>query len=143
MALRNWKTVDSKVQAARETADYISEKGRQAGRNKFMKDAAKIRVLCVDDHPVVRDGIEAIINLQPDMMLAGAAATGAEALARFSELRPDVAIVDLQLPDMTGFDLIKKIKAKSPNARTICLTPPESAAPIQPTPEPEPQRYVT
>jgi DNA-binding NarL/FixJ family response regulator len=45
-----------------------------------MKDTAKIRVLCVDDHPVVRDGIAAIINLQPDMMLAGAAATGGEAL---------------------------------------------------------------
>jgi len=48
-----------------------------------MKDAGKIRVLCVDDHPVVRDGIAAIINLQRDMMLAGAAATGGEALERF------------------------------------------------------------
>src|SRR5258707_3032907 len=117
MALRNWKTVDSKVQAARETADCISEKGRQAGRNKFMKDAAKIRVLCVDDHPVVRDGIEAIINLQPDMMLAGAASTCAAALARFSELRPDVAILDLQLADMNRFDFIQRINAKAPNAR--------------------------
>src|SRR5258708_9448770 len=98
MALRNWKTVDSKVQAARETADYISEKGRQAGRNKFMKDAAKIRVLCVDDHPVVRDGIEAIINLQPDMMLAGAATPGAEALTIFSRLRPHVARLSLPCP---------------------------------------------
>jgi DNA-binding NarL/FixJ family response regulator len=142
MALRNWKTVDSKVQAARETADYISEKGRQAGRNKFMKDAAKIRVLCVDDHPVVRDGIEAIINLQPDMMLAGAAATGAEALARFSELRPDVAIVDLQLPDMTGFDLIKKIKAKSPNARIIVLSSHEGDVDIQRALEAGAQGYV-
>src|SRR5258708_26112609 len=102
MALRNWKTVDSKVQAARETADYISEKGRQAGRNKFMKDAAKIRVLCVDDHPVVRDGIEAIINLQPDMTLAGPAATGAESLPTLSELRRDAAIVDLALPGTNG-----------------------------------------
>jgi len=69
-----------------------------------MKDAVKIRVLCVDDHPVVRDGIAAIISLQPDMVLAGAAATGGEALERFFELRPDVALVDLQLPDLSGFD---------------------------------------
>ena len=74
-----------------------------------MKDAGKIRVFCVDDHPVVRDGIAAIINLQPDMMLAGAAGTGGEALKQFVELHPDVALIDLQLPDMNGFDLIKKI----------------------------------
>jgi DNA-binding NarL/FixJ family response regulator len=96
-----------------------------------MKDAGKIRVLCVDDHPVVRDGIGAIINLQPDMMLAGAAATGGEALERYFELRPDVALVDLRLPDMSGFDLIKRIKNKSPNARIIVLSSHEGDVDIQ------------
>ena len=73
-----------------------------------MKDTGKIRVLCVDDHPVVRDGIAAIINLQPDMMLAGAAAAGGEALERFCELRPDVTLVDLQLPDDAAqFDVVR------------------------------------
>ncbi len=96
-----------------------------------MKDTGKIRVLCVDDHPVVRDGIAAIINLQPDMMLAGAAATGGEALEQFFELHPDVALVDLQLPDMSGFDLIKKIKDKSPNARIIVLSSHEGDVDIQ------------
>ena len=96
-----------------------------------MKGAAKIRVLCVDDHPVVRDGLGAIINLQPDMMLAGAAATGDEALEQFLKLRPDVALVDLQLPDMSGFELIKKIKDKSPNARIIVLSSHEGDADIQ------------
>src|SRR5580704_4192998 len=96
-----------------------------------MKDAGKIRVLCVDDHPVVRDGIAAIINLQPDMTLAGSAATGGEALERFSELRPDVALVDLRLPDMSGFELIKKIKDKSPSARIIVLSSREGDADIQ------------
>src|SRR6266850_205435 len=96
-----------------------------------MKETGKIRVLCVDDHPVVRDGIAAIINLQPDMVLAGAAATGGEALERFFELRPDVALVDLQLPDMSGFDLIKKIKDKSPNARIIVLSSHEGDVDIQ------------
>src|SRR5258707_5081189 len=96
-----------------------------------MKDGEKIRVLCVDDHPIVRDGIAAIINLQRDMMLAGAAATGDEALKRFFELRPDVALVDLQLPDMSGFDLIKKIKDKTPNARILVVTSPDDDVDIQ------------
>ena len=107
-----------------------------------MNDAGKIRVLCVDDHPVVRDGISAIINLQPDMMLAGAAATGGEALERFFELRPDVALVDLQLPDMSGFDLIKKIKDKSPNARIIVLSSHEGDVDIQRALEAGAQGYV-
>jgi len=107
-----------------------------------MKDAGKIRVLCVDDHPVVRDGIAAIISLQPDMVLAGAAATGGEALERFFELRPDVALVDLQLPDMSGFDLIKKIKDKSPNARIIVLSSHEGDVDIQRALEAGAQGYV-
>jgi len=107
-----------------------------------MNEAGKIRVLCVDDHPVVRDGISAIINLQPDMMLAGAAATGGEALERFFELRPDVALVDLRLPDMSGFDLIKKIRNKSPNARIIVLSSHEGDADIQRALEAGAQGYV-
>ena len=107
-----------------------------------MKDSGKIRVLCVDDHPVVRDGIAAIINLQRDMMLAGAAATGGEALKRFFELRPDVALVDLQLPDMSGFDLIKKIKDKSPTARIVVLSSHEGDVDIQRALEAGAQGYV-
>jgi DNA-binding NarL/FixJ family response regulator len=107
-----------------------------------MKDAGKIRVLCVDDHPIVRDGIAAIIGLQPDMMLAGAAATGGEALERFFELRPDVTLVDLRLPDMSGFDLIKKIKDKSPNARIIVLSSHEGDVDIQRALEAGAQGYV-
>jgi DNA-binding NarL/FixJ family response regulator len=107
-----------------------------------MKDAGKIRVFCVDDHPVVRDGIEAIINLQPDMILAGAAATGGEALERYFELRPDVALVDLQLPDMSGFDLIKKIRDKAPNARIIVLSSHEGDVDIQRALESGAQGYV-
>jgi DNA-binding NarL/FixJ family response regulator len=107
-----------------------------------MKDARKIRVLCVDDHPVVRDGVEALINLQPDMMLVGAAATGREALERFFALNPDVALLDLQLPDMSGFDLIKKIKDKSPNARIIVLSSHEGDVDIQRALEAGAQGYV-
>jgi DNA-binding NarL/FixJ family response regulator len=107
-----------------------------------MKDAGKIRVLCVDDHPIVRDGIVAIINLQPDMTLVGAAATGGEALERFVKLRPDVALVDLQLPDMSGFDLIQKITDKSPNARIIVLSSHEGDVDIQRALEVGAQGYV-
>jgi DNA-binding NarL/FixJ family response regulator len=107
-----------------------------------MKDGGKIRVLCVDDHPIVRDGIAAIINLQPDMVLAGAAATGGEALERFLELRPDVTLVDLQLPDMSGFDVIKKIRDKFSNARIIVLSSHEGDVDIQRALESGAQGYV-
>jgi DNA-binding NarL/FixJ family response regulator len=107
-----------------------------------MKATAKIRVLCVDDHPIVREGVAAIINLQPDMTLAGSAATGGEALARFAELSPDVALVDLRLPDMTGFELIKKMRDKSPNARIIVLSSHEGDVDIQRALEAGAQGYV-
>ena len=101
-----------------------------------------IRIVVADDHPIVRDGIAAIINLQPDMTLAGDAGTGSEALERFSELRPDVALVDLQLPDMSGFDLITKIKDKSPNARVVVLSSHEGDVDIQRALEAGAQGYV-
>jgi DNA-binding NarL/FixJ family response regulator len=107
-----------------------------------MKATAKIRVLCVDDHPVVRDGVEAIINLQPDMLLAGAAATGGEAVERFRELRPDVTLVDLRLPDMSGFDLIKKLKDQSPDARIVVLSSHEGDVDIKRALEAGAQGYV-
>jgi DNA-binding NarL/FixJ family response regulator len=107
-----------------------------------MTTSAKIRVLCVDDHPIVREGVGAIINLQPDMTLAGAAATGTEALERFVELGPDVTLVDLRLPDMSGFDLIRKIKARSPKARIIVLSSHEGDVDIQRALEAGAQGYV-
>ncbi len=96
-----------------------------------MTTTAKIRVLCVDDHPIVREGIAAIIGLQPDMTMAGTAATGREAIERFVELRPDVSLVDLRLPDMSGFDVIRAIRDKSPNARIVVLSSYEGDVDIQ------------
>jgi DNA-binding NarL/FixJ family response regulator len=107
-----------------------------------MKVTPKIRVLCVDDHPIVRDGVAAIINLQPDMMMAGAAATGGEAVERFRELRPDVTLVDLRLPDMSGFDLINRLKDQSPGARIVVLSSHEGDVDIKRALEAGAQAYV-
>ena len=107
-----------------------------------MTTTAKIRVLCVDDHPVVREGIAAIIGLQPDMTMAGTAATGREAIERFVELRPDVSLVDLRLPDMSGFDVIRAIRDKSPNARIVVLSSHEGDVDIQRALEAGAQGYV-
>ena len=107
-----------------------------------MTTTAKIRVLCVDDHPIVREGIAAIIGLQPDMTMAGTAATGREAIERFVELRPDVSLVDLRLPDMSGFDVIRAIKDKSPNARIVVLSSHEGDVDIQRALEAGAQGYV-
>jgi DNA-binding NarL/FixJ family response regulator len=107
-----------------------------------MKTTAKIRVLCVDDHPIVREGIAAIISLQPDMTMAGTAATGKEAIERFVALRPDVSLVDLRLPDMSGFDVIRAIRQKDPNARIVVLSSHEGDVDIQRALEAGAQGYV-
>lgn len=82
----------------------------------------KIRVLCVDDHRIVREGIATLISQQPDMEVAGSAGTGEEALALFRKLHPDVILMDLQLPGQSGLDTIRAIKREDKKARIIVLT---------------------
>jgi len=81
-----------------------------------------IRVLIVDDHPLLRDGIAALIRAEPDMEVAAEAATGREALAQFKLKRPDVTLMDLQMPEMGGIEALIAIRGEFPNARTIVLT---------------------
>lgn len=81
-----------------------------------------IRVLCVDDHRIVRDGVALIISQQPDMEVVGLAATGEEAVALFDRLRPDVTLMDLQLPSMSGLDALREIKRLDSGARVVILT---------------------
>jgi DNA-binding NarL/FixJ family response regulator len=81
-----------------------------------------IRILVVDDHPVFREGVAAIIDGEADMVLAGEARDGAEAIARFRDLRPDVTLMDLQMPGMSGVEAIKAIRAEHPEARIVVLT---------------------
>jgi DNA-binding NarL/FixJ family response regulator len=83
---------------------------------------SKIRVLAVDDHPLVREGIAGLIGVQPDMTLVGQAANGREAIQQFRTLRPDVTLMDLQMPEMSGLDALIAIRTEFPDARVIVLT---------------------
>jgi DNA-binding NarL/FixJ family response regulator len=81
-----------------------------------------IRIMVVDDHPVVRRGIAALLATESDMSLIAEAATGREALQQFRAHRPDVTLMDLQMPEMNGFDALSAIRAEFPEARIIVLT---------------------
>ena len=96
-----------------------------------MSEQTRIRILCVDDHPLLRQGIAAIINNQPDMVLIAEASTGTEAIQKFREHRPDVTLMDLRLPDMSGVDSLIAIRADMPEARIIMLTTFEGDVEIQ------------
>jgi DNA-binding NarL/FixJ family response regulator len=85
-------------------------------------DLAPIRVLCVDDHPIVRQGIAGLIAVQPDMALVAEAVDGREAILQFRAHRPDVTLMDLQMPEMGGLDAISAIRGEFPDARIVVLT---------------------
>jgi len=90
-----------------------------------------LRVLCVDDHPLLRQGIAALVEGQPDMELVAEAGNGREALRQFREHRPDVTLLDLRLPDMSGIDALIAIRSEFPGARVLILTTFEGDAEIQ------------
>jgi DNA-binding NarL/FixJ family response regulator len=87
-----------------------------------MSDLEPIRIFSVDDHPLLREGIAAIINSQPDMVMAATAATGNEAIQKYREIQPDVTLMDLRLPDLSGIDAMIAIRTEFEAARVIMLT---------------------
>jgi DNA-binding NarL/FixJ family response regulator len=84
--------------------------------------ADPIRVLVVDDHPLLREGIAAVLETQPDMCVQAEATEGAEALAMYEAHHPDVVLMDLQMPGMDGIAAIQAIRARDPSARIVVLT---------------------
>jgi DNA-binding NarL/FixJ family response regulator len=87
-----------------------------------MSDSPTIRILTVDDHPLFRNGVAALLASQPDMQLVAEGANGREAIRQFRTHRPDVTLMDLQMPEMNGLEATIAIRAEFPDARIIVLT---------------------
>jgi two-component system, NarL family, response regulator len=83
---------------------------------------APVRLLTVDDHPIYRGGLAALIGAYPDLQLVGEAANGREAVERYRQVRPDVTLMDLSMPEMNGVEAISRIVDEFPDARIIALT---------------------
>lgn len=91
-------------------------------RAQMSKSPNPIRILLADDHPLLRDGVAGLMADQPDMELVGEASNGRETIDQFRKHRPDITLLDLQMPEISGIDALLAIRAESPDARIIVLT---------------------
>ena len=94
---------------------------------------AAIRVMCVDDHPIFREGLAAVLANDPGFELVAEAGTGEEAIEKFRAYRPDVTLMDLRLPGISGTEAIAAIRAEFPDARIVVLTTETGDVPMQRT----------
>src|ERR1700733_2502991 len=107
-------------QAEASTDSRKLAEGRK--RETGMTPEERIRVFSVDDHPLLREGIAAVINNQADMVIVAQAATAQEAIEQYRNYRPHVTLMDLRLPDMSGIETLIAIRSEFPDARIIMLT---------------------
>jgi len=96
-----------------------------------MPTSSQIRILAVDDNPLLLEGLATLIHTQTDMILAGRASNGRDAIEQFQKLKPDVTLIDLRLPDMSGIDGMTAILSQFPDARIIIMTTFEGDGPVQ------------
>jgi len=96
-----------------------------------MNDQPRIRVFSVDDHPLISEGIATMINSQPDMVMVSQASSGTDAIQQYRRHRPDVTLMDLRLPDLSGIDAMIAIRSEFPEARIVMLTTFEGDVEIQ------------
>jgi DNA-binding NarL/FixJ family response regulator len=96
-----------------------------------MKTSTHIRIMTVDDHPLLLEGLAIVIRNQPDMVLVGQASNCRDAIQQFSSLRPDVTLMDLRLPDMSGIEGLIAIQTQFPGARIIMMTTFEGDVPVE------------
>jgi DNA-binding NarL/FixJ family response regulator len=96
-----------------------------------MATSAQIRILTVDDHPLLLEGLATVIQSQPDMVLVGQATNCRDAIQQFPKAQPDVTLMDLRLPDMSGIDAMIAIRTQFPNARIIMMTTFEGDGPVR------------
>jgi DNA-binding NarL/FixJ family response regulator len=93
-----------------------------AGGSVITNTASRLRILIADDHPLMRDGLRAACEREPDMVVVGEAADGAETIAMYARLRPDAVLMDLQMPNVDGLQAIAAIRALVPDAFVVVLT---------------------
>ncbi len=122
--IKGWRRDEAMLMDAEDYLSKPIEPGALAARTQTILDRAtkRIRVLIVDDHRVVRDGLESVLELQTDIEVVGQAENGKEALKKVAELGPDIVVMDIVMPEMNGLEATKEIYKKYPRTRVVMLS---------------------